>query len=95
MALQPVAHRRARILCPSCGRYFPVSARRVRMIQDGRATRFCRDCRELARRKPVVVLAEHRRFWTDMIREGERSRSGELITEAWVFEVADQIWGRR
>lgn len=67
------------------------------MILAGQASRWCDSCRTMERRTPVVVLVEHRRWWTE--RYGELmffdSVKGEvmILDEAWVTEVAGLIWG--
>lgn len=85
--------RRGELLCASCGNYFPASARRIRMVLAGEASRYCKFCRSLGLTRDRNVLPEHKAFWRNKIRDGDVTARGELVTQEWIDDVAEGIWG--
>lgn len=83
----------ASLVCTGCGLSFRCSARRVRMVLKGEASRLCPMCLQLSRKTEVKVLAEHRFWWRDRLEEGHVTASGETVTQEWIDEIADLIWG--
>lgn len=95
VAVPAAPGRRALLKCTDCREYFPASARRVRAVLAGKSSRLCPTCRSLARRTAVNVEAHHRHWWHRAVREERVTYSGETVTQEWIDEVADQIWGKR
>lgn len=83
----------ASLVCTGCGLSFRCSARRVRMVVRGEASRLCPMCQQLGRKGEVKVLAEHRIWWRDRLAEGYVTAGFEVVTQEWIDEMADLIWG--
>jgi hypothetical protein len=63
------------------------------MVLRGEASRLCPMCLQLSRRPDVKVLPEHKIWWRAQVRNGNVTISGEVITQEWIDELADLIWG--
>ena len=87
VAVPARANRKAKLQCTSCDGYFDASARRVRLIQEGKSSRCCDVCRALDRRAPVNVQASHRHYWYRAIATGMVTVGGETVTLEWVKDV--------
>jgi hypothetical protein len=63
------------------------------MVQRGESSRLCPFCLALSRRANVRVLPEHKIWWRAKRDGGYVTASGEQVTQDWIEEVADLIWG--
>lgn len=93
--MSAVATRTAgKLVCASCGNYFPASSRRIRMVLAGEASRYCGPCRSLGLTREREILPEHKEFWRAAVRTGAITRRGEVITQAWIDDIVIGIWGK-
>lgn len=83
----------ASLMCTGCGLNFRCSARRVRMVLRGQASRLCPMCLQLSRKGEVLVLPEHKIWWRALVENAHVTVSGEVVTQEWIDELADLIWG--
>jgi len=50
-------------------------------------------CLQLSRKSEVKVLPEHKIWWRAKRDNEHVTVSGEVVTQEWINEIADLIWG--